>query len=514
MPSSRRKAAAALIAAPFLSRFPRARAAAATSKFDPEYATARQALDALAAGTISSHELTTHVLARIRKLNPKVNAFMLLREEAALAEAKQADAQRKRDANRPLHGLPVSVKDAFATAGIRTTAGSKIWENFIPKEDAVAVAKLRAAGAIIVGKTNLPEFSADLQSYNDIAGTTNNPWNAGRTCGGSTGGGAAAIASGFSYLELGSDSGGSIRIPSHFCGVFGHKSTVHLVSRTGWMPPAPGDFRGPNDWSVAGPLARSAEDLKLMLDVIAGPDSEQGVAYRWTPPPSRRRTLFEYRIGWVADDPYCPVAPETSKALAPLFKALSQAGKVREGWPAGFDFKRNYEVFRFLTTAFQAASISEAQRKALEGEFGGPHEEYARATLEAVRAPYETWEKFHIERLKLRRVWQEYFKEYDVLITPVTIVPAIQHDHSMPRHRRVVETGSGKRPYSDLSPWISPAGLSGCPATVVPVAMTSGPEPLPVGVQIIGPFLEDLTPIHVASLLSQNLTGPFKRPAL
>jgi len=508
---SRRSAAAALIAAPFLSR-----SAKAAAGFDPAYATARKALEALQSGAISSAELTAHVFERIRKFNPKINAFVTLREEAAMAEAKQADAVRKGKgsvAGKPLLGLPVSVKDAFATAGIRTTAGSKQWESFVPKEDAVAVAKLRQAGAIVIGKTNLPEFSADLQSYNAIAGTTNNPWNAGRTCGGSTGGGAASVAAGFSYLELGSDSGGSIRIPSHYCGVYGHKSSVHLVSRIGWMPPAPGEVRGPNDWSVAGPIARSAEDLRLMLDVIAGPPPEEAVAYKWSPPAPRHRTLMEYRIGWIADDKYCPVAPETAKALGPILNGIAKgAGKTQEGWPKGFDFKRNNEVFRFLTTAFQAAGTNEAQRKALEGEFGGPHDEFARATLQAVRSTYEEWEKYHVERLKLRQMWREYFQEFDVFLTPVTIVPAIPHDHSMPRHRRQVTTGAGKRPYTDLSPWISPAGLSGCPATVIPVAMSA--DGLPVGLQVIGPFLEDLTPIHFAGALAGSVLGGYRRPPI
>jgi amidase len=501
---SRRQAAAALLAAPFVNRF----ATAAAMKFDPEYATACDAVAALAKGAVSSVELAKYLLDRIRRLNPKVNAFVTLRpEDEILSEARHADRSKSR---RPLEGLPVTVKDAFATAGIRTTAGSKIWENFIPQTDAVAVGKLRQAGAILLGKTNLPEFSADLQAYNAIAGVTNNPWNLTRTCGGSTGGGAAAIASGFSYLELGSDSGGSIRIPSHYCGVFGHKSTVNLVSRIGWMPPAPGEFRGPNEWSVAGPIARSPQDLELMLKVIAGPAPEDAVAYQWNPPAPRHKTLREYRVGFVADDPFCPVAAETRTALAPVFRALTGA---RQGWPAGFSFERNWEVFQFLTTAFQAAGINEEQRKALEAEFGGPHEAYAKATLNAVRAPYEVWERFHVERLKTRTLWREYFRQFDVLLTPVAIVPAMEHDHSMPRHRRVVTTADGsKRPYGELSPWISPAGLSGCPATVVPVAQTS--QGLPVGIQVIGPFLEDLTPIHFAGLLAREFVPTFRRPPL
>ncbi|BDC48032.1 amidase [Bryobacterales bacterium F-183] len=479
MPTTRRTAAALLTAAPFIMRFPRLKA---DPSFNPDYATATQALKALAAGAISSEELVKHAYARIARYNPKINAFVTLREEQALAEAKKADRARmtKRVPGK-LAGLPITIKDAFATAGIRTTAGSKRWENFVPTEDAVAVAKLRAAGAIILGKTSLPEYSGDIQAFNELVGTTNNPWNEKRTSGGSTGGGAASIAAGFSFLELGSDSGGSIRIPSHYCGVYGHKSTVHLVSRVGWMPPAPGEFKGPNDWSVAGPIARSAEDLQLMLEVAGGPTPEEAIAYQWKAPAPRKRLLKDFRVGFVADAPFCPVAPDMKEALAPVFKGLEgKTAKLVEGWPKGFDPVKNLEVFQFVTRVFGAP--------------GGTW--------------YAEWEKYYVERQKIRRIWREYFQEFDVFLTPVSIVPAILHDHTMPRDSRIVETYGGKRPYLDLSSWISPAGLSGCPASVAPVALTSR-DRLPVGLQILGPFLEDLTPIQFAGLV-----GKIQRPPL
>jgi amidase len=438
---------------------------------------------------------------------------MTLREEEALAEATKADEARVHNKRLGrLHGLPVSIKDAFATAGIRTTAGSKSLENLVPKEDAVAVAKLRQSGVVIVGKTSLPEFSADIQSFNELAGTTNNPWDITRTCGGSTGGGAAAIASGFSYLELGSDSGGSIRIPAHFCGVFGHKSTVHLVSRVGWIPPLPGEFRGPNDWSIAGPLARSADDLKLMLEIVAGPVPDEAVAYQWSLPAPRAKTLREHRIGFVLNDAFCPLAPETEKVHAAFLDQLRRAGaRLTEGWPKPFDPRRNGEVFRFLTTAFQASTMSEAQRRDLEGELNGLFAGHAKETLAAVRSTYEEWERHYVERLKFRRVWREYFRAFDAFLSPVAILPAFRHDHSQPRYRRLLDSAAGQRAYNEMFPWITSAGLSGCPATIVPIGLTD--QGLPVGLQVIGPFLEDATPIHLASLLSE-LTGGFHAPPL
>ena len=218
-----------------------ARAAA----FDPDFGTATQALAALRRGAISSRELTAHVLARIDKVNPALNCFVTVMRDEALAAARRADAQRGKSRGKaarlgPLHGLPVVAKDTYATKGVRTTAGSKLLEQHVPSEDAVVVARLKAAGAVIVGKTNTPEWAGDWQSFNEVAGQSNNPWDLSRTPGGSTGGGAAALAAGLGFLEVGSDIAGSIRIPSHFCGIYGHKPTWNLVPMRGHIPPLPG----------------------------------------------------------------------------------------------------------------------------------------------------------------------------------------------------------------------------------------------------------------------------------
>src|SRR5439155_17946429 len=291
------------LAAPYVSRFTQPSAAA--RRFDPGFSSAHDALRALREGTVSSRDLTQLVYQRIHKHNPRVNTFVTLVEDLAMERARQADEARASGKSwGRLQGLPVLIKDAFETAGIRTTCGSRELERNVPKDDAVAVARLKAAGAIVVGKTNLPEYASDLQSYNEVAGTTNNPWNTGRTPGGSTGGGAAALASGFGFLELGSDIGGSIRVPCHFCGVFGHKPTMDVVPLRGHIPPAPGALTPVTDLPVAGPLARSAADLRLELGVLAGPPPDEARAYRWKLPAPRRARLKEYRIGYVLDDPF------------------------------------------------------------------------------------------------------------------------------------------------------------------------------------------------------------------
>src|SRR5437867_12734512 len=272
------------LAAPYVSRFTQPSAAA--RRFDPGLSSAHDALRALREGTVSSRDLTQLVYQRIHKHNPKVNTFVTLVEDLAMERARQADAARASGKSwGRLHGLPVLIKDAFETAGMRTTCGSRELERNVPKDDAVAVARLKAAGAIVVGKTNLPEFASDLQSYNEVAGTTNNPWDTKRTPGGSTGGGAASIAAGFGFLELGSDIGGSIRSPCHFCGVYGHKPTLNVVPLDGHIPPLPGELIPPPDLAVAGPIARSAQDLILQLEVMGGP--KEGISYRWNLPSPR-----------------------------------------------------------------------------------------------------------------------------------------------------------------------------------------------------------------------------------
>ena len=263
-----------------------------------------QAAKAIRDGKITSLELTEHIIRRIERHNPALNAIVTFTKTEALAQAKAADEALARDeVLGPLHGVPITIKDCFEVAGVRTTAGAKRLSDHVPEEDAATVSRLRKAGAVILGKTNVPIYAGDWQSFNEVFGTTNNPWNLETTPGGSTGGGAAAVAAGLSYLSLGSDIGGSIRIPSTFCGLFGHKPTINILPYRGHIP-----RRHTPLLTVAGPLARSPEDLKLALEVMGGPDAEEGIAYSWTLPPSRCESLSEYRLGYVIDHPSCPLS--------------------------------------------------------------------------------------------------------------------------------------------------------------------------------------------------------------
>ncbi len=503
------RTAGASLAAPFFSRMPRA--VAADGKFDPNFGTASEALRALRAAAISSRELTAHVFARIKKHNPKINAFVTLLEEQAMERARQADEARAAGRGRGrLLGLPILIKDSFQTAGVRTTCGMKMLEKHVPKEDAIAVARLKAAGAIIIGKTNLPEGAADMQSYNAVAGTTNNPWDTSRTPGGSTGGGAAALASGFGFLELGSDIGGSIRVPCHFCGVYGLKPTLNVVPLDGHIPPPPDAIAPTPDLPVAGPLARSAQDLLLELQILAGPAGADTRAYRWNLPAARGARLRDYRIGYVLDDAFCPVGSDVKGVLTRAVEALRKGGvTLSEGWPKDFSPQEANETYLRLLAAVMGQGLPEAVMEPLRRATGKPWESFAKAWMEGVALPHAQWVALSERRLKTRALWQDYFRTYDAFLMPVNFVPAFPHDQKLTFVERTVDTPEGPRQYADMLKWIVPATLSGCPAAVAPVGRTA--KGLPAGIQIMGPYLEDATPIDIAGRMA-DVVGGFETP--
>src|SRR5215467_12943795 len=289
-------------------------------------ASATELLRTLRAREISSRELLEQYLARIEQANPALNAVVTLDVEGARAAAAAADEATARGHDvGALHGLPITVMDSFETAGLRTTAGAPDLAGYIPGCDADAVARLRAAGAVVFGKTNLPTFAMDWQTYNPVFGTTNNPWDATRTPGGSSGGASAAIAAGLTGLELGSDIRGSLRQPAHNTGVFTLKPSYGIVPVRGHIPGPPGALSAP-DLAAAGPITRSADDLDLALDVLAGPDKAMATAWRLRLPAARRKTLSEYRIAVWLDDEACPVDDEVLRVLRSAVDTLRSAG--------------------------------------------------------------------------------------------------------------------------------------------------------------------------------------------
>jgi amidase len=452
------------------------------------------------------------MLERIDRHNPALNAFVNVLREPALSRAREADAaSAKGERWGPLHGVPVAVKDSFEIAGVRTTAGAEFLARHVPERDSDAVARLRAAGAIILGNTNVPFMLADWQSFNAIYGTSNNPWDRTRTPGGSSGGSAAALAAGMAYLALGSDIGGSIRVPAHFCGVYGHKPTLNVVSRRGHIPPGPGAPPSPPpDLPVAGPMARSAEDLEAAMKILGGPGEEDAVAYRWTLPAARHARLADFRLGFVLDHPLCPVSSDVKEVLAAAVASLRKAGlRLEEGWPAGVDPRGQYETYRYLLSAFFAFDLKDEEIEATRARGARPDGGLDALTARARVDPHKHFLAASSQRMVARGLWQEYFRTHDAFLMPTSFVAAFPHDHSTPEEGRRLKTEEGLRPYMDQLFWISFATLAGLPATTAPVGLTRGR--LPVGIQILGPYLEDATPIAVARGLAE-VGGGFRPP--
>jgi amidase len=434
---------------------------------------------------ISSRELTEMLLARIDSVNPALNAVVALRRQAALQEAAAADeATARSDAAGPLHGVPMTIKDSFNVAGLHTTWGNPAFKDFVADWDATVVQRLRRAGAIIIGKTNVAFMLGDFgQTANELYGVTNNPWDTTRTPGGSSGGTAAALAAGMTFLEYGSDLVGSIRIPASFCGIYGLKPSVGIVPLTGFQPPGPP--AGPSDMmymSAVGPLGRSAHDLRAALSVTGGPEDQAAKAYTWTLSPSRHTRLEDFRVGVVLDHEQSPVSNEVAGPLSNAVDTLAQAGAtVVEGWPDGVDPVQDYESFGFHVRLFFA--------------FQQPDEDFA--TLSEV-VDHEN------RRMAARTAWSRYFNEIDVFLCPVNFTPAFPHD-ARPFEQRTITTPDGERPYNDQAFWVSHASLPGLPAVAAPIGLTPGG--LPVGAQILGPLYEDDTAITFAELSGDVIGG-------
>jgi amidase len=473
-------------------------------------ATALAAL--LAQRKISSRELLEIYLGRIERLNPALNAIVTIDAERALADADAADRAIARGQSRgPLHGLPITVKDCLATAGLRTTAGARELADYVPAHDAVAVGRLRAAGAIILGKTNLPAFAGDAQSYNDLFGTTNNPWDVSRTPGGSSGGSAAAIAAGLSGLELGSDLGGSLRIPAHFCGVYTLKPTYGIVPLHGHIPPPPGTMAD-MDVGAIGPLARSASDLDLALSVIAGPDTEREVAWRLELPPPRGGSLADYRIAVWLDDPYCTVDREITAVYDHLITELRGAGAtVVESVPP-VPVADAHDVAQRLIQGAMSGWLSDemfqtllARAEAAAADDTTPPVRWARNITQRVRE-YRLAEE---QRLRFKAAWADFFRNHDVLLCPVTPTPAFPHDHTPDVDARTIVVNGATRSYGDQFSWLQAIGVVHLPVVGAPVGLTSAG--LPVGIQIVAPHLEDRTAIDVARHIA-DVVGGFQAP--
>jgi len=462
---------------------------------------------------VSSLEALEHHIARVERLNPEINAVVALDLDAARTRAGEADrALARGELWGPLHGLPITIKDSYEVVGMPATCGIPDLASHLPKTNASAVQRLIDAGCVVFGKTNTPLMASDFQSYNDVYGTTNNPWNFERVPGGSSGGAAAALAAGLTPLELGSDIGGSIRNPAHFCGVYGHKPSHAIIPLRGHIPPPPGGLSEP-DLAVAGPLARTPEDLALALDVLAGPDPDSARGWQLKLPEARHRELSEYRAAVWLDDPAAPpLSNEVRESLEAAIQQVERAGvKVDRKARPDFDVATAHEVYLLLLQSVVGAGLPEpvrAQLREQAAELDPDDKSIEAVSARGVVLDHRGWLAANEVRNRVRAAWSDFYREFDVVLCPVKSITAFPHDHS-PIMSRTIEIDSTAHPYFSQLFWAGFAVASYLPATVVPTG--PGSSGLPVGLQIMGPYLEDRTPLLFARLLADVL-GRFQAP--
>lgn len=455
---------------------------------------------------IGSEELLDIYLARIERHNPPINAVVSLDEGRARESARQHDGQEPGDRTGLLDGLPMTIKETWGAKGMRTSCGLPFLADNVSTEDSRPVDRLRREGAVIFGKTNVPIGGADHQTDNPIYGLTRNPHDLSRTVGGSSGGAAAALAAGLTPLELGSDIGGSIRIPAHMCGVFGHKASYGLIPTLGHVPPMPGVMIEP-ELSVAGPLARTAADLELGMSAL----TRAGTRIR----ASRCERLSGFRVAlWAQHLPYAASA-ETLSAIEALAAALSGAGAMvstsaRPAIDPGHSLETYLRSLFSIVLSGQPFKVDVAERAML----GEDAIWYADILEQCAAGSGPSRQALTEARAHLRAAWQAFFAEWDVLVCPVFPTTAFEHDLSgdgiaaqLHRRRQVDDKDIV---YMSQLAWPSLATIADLPATVLPAPRKAGE--LPLGLQLIGPALEDRTPIRLAELLERELGYCFAAP--
>jgi amidase len=474
------------------------------------FKTATELSAALAARQVSAVELAQDAIGRIERHDAKINAVCVRDFARALDAARAADAALARGEARPLLGIPVTVKESYNVAGLPTTWGIPAHKDFQPAEDALAISRVKDAGGVILGKTNVPLGLGDWQSYNEIYGTTNNPYDLNRTPGGSSGGSSAALATGYGPLSLGSDLGGSLRAPAFCCGVYAHKPTWGLAPTRGHTPPQLPPLPADHDLLVIGPMARCALDLSLLLDVIAGPDPLQaGTAYRLALPPPRHGELKDFRVLLIDTDPVMPTNAVVRSAIDRLAGNLGKAGvKVERESPLLPDFAASSRLYMRMLLSFVAVGFAPevyAGAEAAAANLPADDTSLAAERLRGIVLSHRDWVMADGARARLRAQWRALFGNFDAVICPVMPTPAYPHDHSPEQETRRIAIDGKDYPYSDQLAWAGIASLPGLPATAIPIGLS--PEGLPIGVQIVGPWLEDRTPLKLAELIEHEFGG-------
>lgn len=461
---------------------------------DLTFASATSLAAAIRNKEVSSREVIDAHLEQIERVNPPLNAVVRVLAETARAEASKADqAIARGDSTGPFHGVPMTVKDAWEVAGVPSTGGTLGRANFIPQHDATVIARMRSVGAIPIGMTNLPELSMAFESDNLVHGRTNNPYNLARTPGGSGGGGAAAIAAGMSPIEIGADLGGSIRLPSHFSGIAGLRTTTGRAPMTGYFPPSVGWVRL---FSASGPMARSVADLAAALPVISGPDWSDSAVEDVPLRDPKAVSVKGLRVAVHTDNGIMPPSADTKAVVMNAAKALADAGAVvEEARPTGIE--QCLEIFLNIANSDAGenlkgllAMVGTQQTHALLTPLIGPNLEHRSAGfLQLMLARADMY----------RSAMLSFLRNYDLILCPVNALPAIKH---------------GTYPNDDILPAFSYTvayNLTGWPGSVVRCGTSS--EGLPIGVQAVArPWREDVA-LAVAQHLEKALGG-YQRPSL
>ncbi len=463
-------------------------------------------LSMLASRTVSSVELLEHFVERNALLGDQINAIVTLDLDRA-GELARASDQRRAD-DQPveiLEGLPMTIKDAIAVDGIRSTGGAVELADHVPTEDAEAVTKIKRAGGIIFGKTNLPRWSGDIQAFNDIFGTTNNPWNLDCGPGGSSGGASAAVACGLTPWEVGTDIGGSVRLPAHFAGVCGHKPSYGIVPQLGYIDHVSYGLTDA-DINVFGPLAKTVDDLELLFDVVSGARRDTEGGWRLDLP-SARGLAKDLRVASWLDDPDCPVSQAVSTVLEAAVEAVEADGvSVNRSARPGIAFSDVRTVGQPLISAATSPGRTEDELAALQEIVNDSSaDEWLRMRAASSTMSHRDWLLLTETRDRNRRLWSDFFNDFDVLLAPVAFIGAFEHQHEGTLYTRTLKVDGQTRPYSDLIVWTSQFGYVYLPSTVVPVGWTD--DGLPVGIQVVGPYLGDRTTLEFARYLERLLGG-------
>jgi amidase len=465
---------------------------------------------ALQAKKVSAIELVDDAIGRIERHDSKINAVCVRDFSRARDAARAADAALARGEKKALLGIPLTVKESYNVAGLPTTWGFQTQKDFVPKEDALSITRVKDAGGVILGKTNVPVGLGDWQSYNDIYATTNNPYDLARTPGGSSGGSSAALAAGYGPLSLGSDIGGSLRVPAFHCGVYAHKPTFALAPTRGHTPPPFRPLPIDRDLAVIGPMARSAADLSLLLDVIAGPDPlEAGRAFRLELPPPRHARLKDFRVLVIDSDPLLPADRDVRGGIETLAENLGKAGvTIARKSPLWPDFAESSRLYMRMLMSFLGANFPPevyAGAQAGVAQLASDNKSLRAERLRGAVLSHRDWVIAEGGRARLRAQWRELFNSFDAVICPIMPTPAYVQDHSPEQEKRRIKIDGEEYSYSDQLVWPGVATLPGLPATAIPTGLSSAG--LPVGVQIIGPWLEDRTPLKLAELIELEFGG-------